>query len=88
MSILLSRIFSFRTFSSAGIALASVMLFAGAAFADDRAECVKAAGQEAINACSRLISAGGLGSNAAAVFYNRGTAYPQPGSDTALADFN
>jgi tetratricopeptide (TPR) repeat protein len=80
--------FFVRAFSASCVALASIVLLAGSAFADDRAECVKAAGEGTISACSRLISAGDLGSFAAAAFYNRGTAYTQSDLDAAVKDFN
>jgi tetratricopeptide (TPR) repeat protein len=84
-----SLIFSSRTFSAPCVALASIVLLAGSAFADDRAECIKAAGDEAIGACNRLISDGDLGNFAAPAFYNRGTAYTQKSDlDAAVKDFN
>jgi tetratricopeptide (TPR) repeat protein len=84
-----SLIFSSRTFSAPCVALASIVLLAGSAFADDRAECIKAAGEEAISACNRLISAGDLGSFAAPAFYNRGTAYTQKSDlEPAVKDLN
>jgi tetratricopeptide (TPR) repeat protein len=84
-----SLIFSSRTFSAPCVALASIVLLAASAFAGDRAECIKAAGDEAISACNRLISAGDLGNFAAPAFYNRGTAYAQKSDlDAAVKDFN
>src|SRR6266481_4126967 len=81
-----SLIFSSRSFSASCVVLASIVLLAGSAFADDRAECIKAAGEGTISACSRLISAGDLGSFAAPAFYNRGTAYTQSDLDAAVKD--
>jgi hypothetical protein len=61
----------------------------GTVAAEDRAECTKAAGDEAIAACTRLITAGGLGAFAPFALYNRGIAYSQKAElSAALADFS
>jgi tetratricopeptide (TPR) repeat protein len=84
-----SQTFSPHTFRAPCLALASIVLLGGSAFADDRYECIKAAGEEAISACSRLISAGDLGNFTAPAFYNRGTAYTQKSDlDAGMKDFN
>jgi hypothetical protein len=59
---------SSRALLVVGATLASVALLAGPALADDRDDCSKAAGEEAISACSRLISAGNLGNFEALVY--------------------
>src|SRR5215467_5887603 len=70
-------------------AATTMVLFTGAARADDRSECVKAAGDEAIMACSRLITSESPALPASISFYNRGNAYEKKGElNAAMADFN
>src|SRR6516165_6944266 len=70
-------------------ALSSTLLVVGSAMADDRAECAKAAGDEAITACNRIIAGPNPGSVAPYAFYNRGLAHQlKDALDAALADFN
>ncbi|MGP0093382.1 MAG: tetratricopeptide repeat protein [Xanthobacteraceae bacterium] len=61
---------------------------AGPAAADDRSTCSRAAGDEAIAACSRLIASGTLGgADAAGVIHNRARAYfAKQDWDRAIAD--
>src|ERR1700712_1805927 len=59
---------SSRALLVVGATLTSVALRAGSALADDRDDCSKAAGEVAISACSRLISAGNLGNFEAPVY--------------------
>src|SRR6516165_1397499 len=57
------------------------------AFADDTDTCVKAAGDERIVACSRVITAGK--GNLSWAYYNRGLAYQEKGdNDRAIADYD
>jgi tetratricopeptide (TPR) repeat protein len=83
------QFFAFWALPAACVAFICFALFSRPDVADDRAECIKAAGEEAIGACSRLISSGNIGDFAALAFYSRGMAYIQkPDFDAAMNDFN
>jgi tetratricopeptide (TPR) repeat protein len=73
--------------------IAAVFIVAGLitpAAADDRDTCAKAAGDEAIAACSRAIASGKFRDKALApLFNNRGYDYKAKGDyDRAIADYN
>src|SRR5262249_15186389 len=79
--------------SIGSIAGACLSVLVECAAADDRADCIKAAGDEAIAACSRLIKSESFKSGSRGVahpwFYNRGVAYEREGDlDAALADLS
>jgi len=81
-------------FSTPLVGLGALLLFAGPvsasrAFADDADICARAAGDEAIVACTRAISSGRLHDRDLAVeYYNRGINYSKKGdTDRAIADY-
>ena len=81
---------TFRQGLMAVLFVATVVLLAGPAAADDKDTCSNESGDVAIAACSRAIASGGYqGSNLAALFNNRGSEYDNKGEyDRAIQDYD
>src|ERR1700674_1353787 len=81
---------TFRQGLMAVLFVATVVLLAGPAAADDKDTCSNESGDVAIAACSRAIKSGKYrGSNLFELFYNRGMEYEAKGdNDRAIQDYD